>query len=66
MRDEKMKSEQEIIIEMGNKIIQMEQKGLQDTIEYAKIVDDWETLSQNFIEGHTLYDAAQWEDVQNR
>lgn len=60
-------TEEEVLKEIGEKIKHLTDIGLTETEEYSRLVDEWETLSQNWIEGRILYDdPSQWKDVQDR
>ena len=48
--------EKEILKSICLKIEEMKNNGLTETDEYKQLCDDWETLSQNWIEGNLLND----------
>lgn len=49
-------SEKDTLEKISTKIKKMQEQGLTNTDEYVKLIDDWETLSQNWIEGEILDD----------
>ena len=51
-------TEEEVLQEIGKKIRELRDLGLTETEEYSRLVDEWETLSQNWVEGRVLYDAS--------
>lgn len=49
-------NEREILEGINQKIDQLRNLGLTETEEYSKLINEWETLSQNIIEGEILND----------